>query len=223
MTDSNGFRQRLISARSIKGLSQQALAEASGVAAAQVSRYESGKSFPRPEVVAKLSRALVVDFDWLLKGIGKGPAGTGYVPALIGFHGDPNCVTIQLTPELHSRLQRAAESRNLDLASEIVGRLELSLSGNPNLTLEQRLEIAEVEQKESLLRLRKNELRREIDALIARVRASRDANTPEDPELLSRIGQLSWDEAEVRDDHSELLARLDTLRGEDRPPLFDGD
>lgn len=222
MTYADGFRERLISARSIKGLSQQALAEASGVAAAQVSRYESGKSLPRPEVVAKLSRALVVDFDWLLNGSGAAPAGTGLSIAS-GFHGDPNSVAIQLAPDLHRRLLKAAETSNRDLVSEIVSRLELSFSGDPKLTIEQRLEIADVEKKVAVLRARRSDIRNEIDVLIERARAEehRDRQSPDSKELFSRIGQLSWDEAELKEEHSELMARLDALRGEDRPAVVD--
>jgi transcriptional regulator with XRE-family HTH domain len=58
-------RERLIKARSGLGWSQQDLAEASGVAAAQISRYEAGRSAPRPEVVARLAKALNVQFEWL--------------------------------------------------------------------------------------------------------------------------------------------------------------
>lgn len=64
----NDLPQRLIQARSILGMSQLDLATRSGVAAAQISRYESGRSRPRAEVVAKLSNGLGVPFEWLLNG-----------------------------------------------------------------------------------------------------------------------------------------------------------
>lgn len=60
--------QRIIKTRSSLGWSQADLAQASGIAAAQISRYEQGRSQPRPEVLAKISKALSVDFEWLLKG-----------------------------------------------------------------------------------------------------------------------------------------------------------
>lgn len=64
----NQLPQRLIQARAIRRMSQLNLATASGVAAAQISRYESGRSKPRAEVLARLSRALEVPFEWLLRG-----------------------------------------------------------------------------------------------------------------------------------------------------------
>lgn len=60
--------QRIIKARSARGWSQADLAEISGIAPAQISRYEQGRNAPRPPVLAKLAKALEVDFDWLAKG-----------------------------------------------------------------------------------------------------------------------------------------------------------
>lgn len=67
--------QRLIKARSGLGWSQADLAEVSGVAAAQISRYEAERSKPRMEVVAKLARAMGASFDWLAYGKGQAEAG----------------------------------------------------------------------------------------------------------------------------------------------------
>lgn len=66
--------QRLIKARSGHGWSQADLAQVSGVAAAQISRYEQGRSKPRSEVVAKLAKALAVSFEWLAFGRGQAEA-----------------------------------------------------------------------------------------------------------------------------------------------------
>lgn len=60
--------QRIIKARSARGWSQADLAEISGIAPAQISRYEQGRNAPRPPVLAKLAKALEVDFDWLAMG-----------------------------------------------------------------------------------------------------------------------------------------------------------
>lgn len=64
----NSLGLRIIKARSALGWSQADLASHSGVAAAQVSRYEQGRNVPRPEVLAKMAKALQVDFDWLSMG-----------------------------------------------------------------------------------------------------------------------------------------------------------
>jgi transcriptional regulator with XRE-family HTH domain len=68
MTDNDDFQKRLIARRAEMEWSQEDLSRESGVAAAQISRYESGKSKPRPNVIKKLSTALMVPFDWLAYG-----------------------------------------------------------------------------------------------------------------------------------------------------------
>lgn len=60
--------QRLIRTRAERGWSQNELARRSGVAPAQLSRYESGKNTPRTEVLWKLATALSVDMLWLIDG-----------------------------------------------------------------------------------------------------------------------------------------------------------
>lgn len=68
MTKENQFIKRMIARRADQGLSQEDLSKKSGVAAAQISRYELGKSKPRPNVMAKLAEALNVPFEWLAYG-----------------------------------------------------------------------------------------------------------------------------------------------------------
>ncbi|UTJ46580.1 helix-turn-helix domain-containing protein [Atlantibacter subterranea] len=68
MTKENDFIKRMIARRVDQGLSQEELSKKSGVAAAQISRYELGKSKPRPNVIAKLAEALNVPFKWLAYG-----------------------------------------------------------------------------------------------------------------------------------------------------------
>ena len=61
---------RIVKARAGLGWSQLQLAEAAGVAPGQISRYESGKNTPRPQLVAKLAAAMNVSFEWLANGHG---------------------------------------------------------------------------------------------------------------------------------------------------------
>lgn len=68
MTKENHFTKRMIARRADQGLSQEDLSKRSGVAAAQISRYELGKSKPRPNVIAKLAEALKVPYEWLAYG-----------------------------------------------------------------------------------------------------------------------------------------------------------
>ncbi|MBY0242956.1 MAG: helix-turn-helix domain-containing protein [Burkholderiaceae bacterium] len=65
MTLNDTFGGRLAQARGLIGLSQSELAEQTGIAAAQISRYESGRNTPRPAIVAKLASALSVTMEWL--------------------------------------------------------------------------------------------------------------------------------------------------------------
>ena len=48
--------------RKEKGITQQQLAESSGVSQSQIARYESGERQPRPKVAQKLGK--VLDVDW---------------------------------------------------------------------------------------------------------------------------------------------------------------
>lgn len=59
---------RIIKARSLSGMTQNELADKSGIAAPQISRYETGRSVPRPEILAKLASTLGVTFESLCYG-----------------------------------------------------------------------------------------------------------------------------------------------------------
>ncbi|TDF26198.1 XRE family transcriptional regulator [Delftia tsuruhatensis] len=102
--------QRLIKARSGHGWSQADLAEVSGVAAAQISRYEQGRSKPRTEVTAKLAKALAVRFEWLAYGDGSPDAGD-----LVPEHpkSRKEFIALELTDEQYARIQRFAQSRGI--------------------------------------------------------------------------------------------------------------
>jgi transcriptional regulator with XRE-family HTH domain len=109
------LRLRLLKARSAMGWSQQNLAEVSGVAAAQISRYEAGRSAPRAEVVAKLAKALKVEFDWLA--LGTGPVGApGDVPKY------PTGVSVypfDIPPEHYDAIAKFAEEEGLTMEMAI--------------------------------------------------------------------------------------------------------
>ncbi|UBB17768.1 helix-turn-helix domain-containing protein [Comamonas odontotermitis] len=104
------FQHRLVKARSGHGWSQAELAEVSGIAPAQISRYEQGKSKPRTEVIAKLAKALAVGFDWLAYGKGEIEAGFD-VPEYPS--GRKFFSSIDLDEALYSRLKLIAESRGI--------------------------------------------------------------------------------------------------------------
>lgn len=62
------FANRLADARSRLHLTQVELAVASDIAATQISRYETRRAKPRPDVAKRLAAALAVDLEWLLNG-----------------------------------------------------------------------------------------------------------------------------------------------------------
>lgn len=63
------FSERLQIARKKAGLSQAALAEKLDlVGHAQISRYESGKSFPDVKILANIADILSIDLHWLITG-----------------------------------------------------------------------------------------------------------------------------------------------------------
>lgn len=128
----NTLASRLVQARSQRGQSQMELATSSGVAAAQISRYESGRSKPRTEVVARLAKALDVSFEWLLNGAleQSGDVRTTVSKVASSTHADPEAQEKSKTTLLERegpRLVRAADPINIDsaqlqhLAVQLVG------------------------------------------------------------------------------------------------------
>jgi transcriptional regulator with XRE-family HTH domain len=106
---------RLIKARSAMGWSQQNLSEVSGVAAAQISRYEAGRSSPRAEVLAKLARALNVEFAWLAHG--DGPVGApGDVPK---YPAGVTVFPLDIPPEHYDAIAKFAEEEGLTMEMAI--------------------------------------------------------------------------------------------------------
>ncbi len=117
--------QRLIKARSGHGWSQADLAEVSGVAAAQVSRYEAGRATPRPAVVAKLAKAMAVKFEWLAFGQGEMSAGGDGDPPRYPSS-LPASVTVDVSDEMRAFVQQMADEKGVTFSmafSSWVGEL----------------------------------------------------------------------------------------------------
>ena len=126
-TNDDSFSSRLIQARSAKGWSQQDLSKSSGVAAAQISRYEQGSNSPRPPVVAKLANALGISFPWLLTGLGK-PVESNR----IGW----TTIKVQLPVGLISRLEKAATENGHTVDEEVKSRLQATFDETVVTTVE---------------------------------------------------------------------------------------
>jgi transcriptional regulator with XRE-family HTH domain len=60
------FSARLIALRKDKGLTQQGLADATGIHVQQIKRYEAGSSEPSAEALRKIARTFAISTDWLL-------------------------------------------------------------------------------------------------------------------------------------------------------------
>ncbi|MCI3206540.1 MULTISPECIES: helix-turn-helix transcriptional regulator [Pandoraea] len=67
-TDIDSFGSRVRHIRSVRGWSQAHLADLLGMAKAQLSRYEVGRSAPRAEVVVRIASVLGVSAKWLETG-----------------------------------------------------------------------------------------------------------------------------------------------------------
>lgn len=119
--DALGSRIRLT--RVANGMRQSELAELLGMKSAQLSRYESGKHFPRDRILDEIAAALNVRSEWLAKGVGprhvtpedgqKKPLTVTTAP----LHEGGTEVTFVLYDELRSLFMERAEREGLTLES----------------------------------------------------------------------------------------------------------
>lgn len=65
-TASLSLSARLIALRKERGLTQQGLADATGIHVQQIKRYEAGSSEPSAEALRKIARTFAISTDWLL-------------------------------------------------------------------------------------------------------------------------------------------------------------
>lgn len=63
--DMSAVGRRIAAARKVRGMSQEELAERSGVATSAITRYETGDMMPGFSRVAAIADALGVTTDWL--------------------------------------------------------------------------------------------------------------------------------------------------------------
>lgn len=196
----NELATRLIKARSDKGWSQADLANESGVAAAQISRYEQGRSRPRPEVLSKLAKAMGVDFSWLSMGL--------------FITDDPPPIDLFLNKALHTRLSEAANASGRSLHAELVSRLERSFESDRG----HQSDIL-IEMRRTQLHLEMNSLKHELAQLYAEGKELQQlleaAETAEEitkiekaiNEIFARKKEIDRVSADIR----SRLAELDTV------------
>lgn len=70
MTSESTISERLEKARTVLGLTQVEVAQATGKDPAQVSKWERGLNRPRPSALRKISEVLRVNMRWLTYGEG---------------------------------------------------------------------------------------------------------------------------------------------------------
>ena len=71
-TAAEGLGDRIARLRRTKGWSQKDLADRIGAKPAQISKYERGSHFPRPDLLPRLAEALEVSLDYLMTGRSSG-------------------------------------------------------------------------------------------------------------------------------------------------------
>lgn len=114
------FQERLTKARSALGMNQTQLGSICGIAATQISRYESARATPRPETVSKIAKALGVSYDWLMTGHGSVGAGDNAPsPAPPRY----DLFEVDLPPELNEYVQARAIEHGLTPEMEILSLL----------------------------------------------------------------------------------------------------
>ncbi|NSX14973.1 helix-turn-helix domain-containing protein [Cupriavidus taiwanensis] len=115
MYEDDDLRLRLVFARGSRGLSQAGLARLAEIAPTQLSRYESGRSKPRPETLHKLASILDVSPRWLATGEGS-----------INDHEFPDEIpegikeiTVELPDEVIIALRREAAAAGVSVSEQI--------------------------------------------------------------------------------------------------------
>lgn len=126
MQASDSFAARLTRSRAALGWSQLELSSVTGVAAAQISRYESGRNVPRAEVVAKLARALGVNFDWLF--FGEGPIDADLVDPPLPENME--LISLDIDRALYDRVAASADQNGVTVEMELLRILREAFERN---------------------------------------------------------------------------------------------
>jgi DNA-binding XRE family transcriptional regulator len=79
-----GIGQRLVAARTARGLSRERVAELLEISVATIQHHESERNQLRPDSIAAYTHLYRVDANWLLTSYGRGPDGTEIGVPLMG-------------------------------------------------------------------------------------------------------------------------------------------
>lgn len=114
MFPDNSIGDRIRMRRASLNLSQGALAESLGVASAQLYRYESGRTKPRPQMIGKIAALLGVRPEWLSNG--ELPMSEdGSIPSNQQIHE----VEFSVSLDTYLILKRVAQERNISTGEAI--------------------------------------------------------------------------------------------------------
>lgn len=130
MSGDSGFADRLRQARIASELSQADLAVAAGIASAQISRYEAGRNYPRPHIIAKLAKALGVTPEWLTE---EEQTGSSPSPAQEELLGSKQEFTFQPSANSLEKLQALSVLTGKtpdELVQQMFEELEVTLHGS---------------------------------------------------------------------------------------------
>lgn len=116
MTNNDTFAKRLIQRRAEQGYSQEELSKISGIAAAQISRYEAGRNKPRANIIAKLAETLEVPFNWLAYG------DESELISLQDEKGE-HWRWLYLEPNLRAFMENKAKTAGISLEEELINAL----------------------------------------------------------------------------------------------------
>ncbi|MDR0215910.1 MAG: helix-turn-helix domain-containing protein [Comamonas sp.] len=106
------FKDKLIAAREMRGLSQTELARLCGMAPTQLARYENGKVLPRRAAMSKIAKALGVDEFWLVFGDQELPDSLDQLRTEESESGAKKLV-FKSNPELEQRIHTLAQTAGL--------------------------------------------------------------------------------------------------------------
>ncbi|AND12596.1 MULTISPECIES: helix-turn-helix domain-containing protein [Proteus] len=127
MIKNNSIAKRLTELRAQKGLSQSELAELSGVAPAQISRYESGINVPRAHIIAKLAKALGVQYSFLENGFSMD--GENLLTQMSMNKDNTATISLELDNETLEIAKKSAEIRGISLEDYLKWLLVYGITG----------------------------------------------------------------------------------------------
>ncbi|MBI6474687.1 helix-turn-helix domain-containing protein [Proteus mirabilis] len=127
MIKNNSIAKRLTELRAQKGLSQSELAELSGVAPAQISRYESGINVPRAHIIAKLAKALGVQYSFLENGFSMD--GENLLTQMSMNKDNTATISLELDNETLEIAKKSSEIRGISLEDYLKWLLVYGITG----------------------------------------------------------------------------------------------